>query len=157
MIIHPFLLKVLNYVKKSNSSSLKIQISDLKLAKNLNKNEKRLLMKLIENGSTINLCYYNDNGNVESLYIDSFYDYPEPLDFPFIEHLSFFKSISSDFEYLRKMSSLRILQLKRQRLTKIPDLSTLFKLERLSLSFNELKEVNWFGDLPYLASDSRVE
>lgn len=157
-MLHPLLLEKFNRVKKNRPSFYEesgkftyIQLFDLQKIQNINKEEKNKLKKLVSNECKIFSCFYNNKGYIVSLTLDTFGDsLYDDIKFPYLQHLSLFKMTPSDTKFIQQMTSLKILFLKDQFLSKIPDLSSLVNLEQLFLHSNMIKDINVFGRLPKL-------
>jgi len=146
MYPHPFLLKTLRQLKKSSDF---ISVSDVEHANGVSLNEKKNLISLIQNGCHIYQCSFNNSGQIESMTIDSFHNLRR-LRFLSLGFLQLHAFKIEDQAIINNIPSIRVLFLKRQGFTKIPNLSSLRRLEVLSLSFNNIQKCNWFGDLPNL-------
>ncbi len=89
-MLHPFLLRKLNYIKRHNQSNIDkgsipcLSIVDLDYPIGLAKDQKHDLKDLIINGSC---CFYNDEGDIESLTIDTFGEVSNSVKFPNLLHL----------------------------------------------------------------------
>jgi len=139
-MLHVLLLKDLEYVKKE---SFYLTLNDLDQDLGLQKDEKEDLKFLIEGFSKISFCYYNSNGNIISIILDTYnnnFNYPP---FPHLEHLKLFKATPSDLNLIKKCKKMRALSISSNYLKKIPDLSNLTNLEQLFLIKNKIIDFSW--------------
>ncbi len=145
--LNPYLGKIQTGFVVNVSSSTDLGLKKLDSAELLDSAERQMLKDLINNGCRYIVCYYNDDGHVESLVVDKLGKKLDSLYLPYLEYLRIFAKSVEDDVVIQRHPSLRILVLRKQGLTKIPHLLNLVNLERLLLDGNKFASLKGFEKL----------
>ncbi len=126
---------------------------DSELNDGLDLNEKNMLKDLIKNGAHINICHFNDTGNVISLWMELGNQFSDYVFFSHLIELNISYNKAADFKFVRiHREVIVVFSMIGKNLTKIPDFSgvELTNLRELVLHRNNIETISGCGSQPRL-------